>query len=497
MRNLETSVVGNGRKKIKSRMVGVIVKVALLVHFLQLIVEAADRTVCVPNYFRYMKDDETDIFNGRIEIPSPPKGVALHLSIKLSIAVVLPTKYVGRLELAQSKEQSVKAIQQGRSLKYNIHFPLRRPIPTVTALWFNNELLCSGPRASGQIVTFIMLNHTLYPPGVLVVLSNEENAISTYSKLDNAFRQPVEPVSTPPPIVQPPPTQPTTIQPVTSNPKLNSINEGCGRPFANSRINHMVVSGGRTSPGQWPWLVAIFIVRHNFDFQCAGSLVTNTHIITAAHCFQLGNTSVHVGALSISLGRYELRKWNEEGSVNRHVAEYRLHPDYRPRVNAQSRTNSDSDLAVLILRERVEYSATIKPICLWTASTDLDVVVGRSGVVVGWGRDEFGNSYVQEPRMNVSPIVSQEVCLWSNAEFASITSNRTFCAGLRNGSGPCNGDSGSGFVMYDSITDRYYLRGVVSLSLLNRANMSCDLSQYVVYTDVAQYMDWIEAQLST
>lgn len=57
-------------------------------------------------------------------------------------------KYVGRLELAQSKEQSVKAVNQGRPLKYKIHFPLRQPIPVVTGLWFNNQHVCSGPRGT-------------------------------------------------------------------------------------------------------------------------------------------------------------------------------------------------------------------------------------------------------------------------------------------------------------------------------------------------------------
>ncbi|EFN81615.1 Serine protease gd, partial [Harpegnathos saltator] len=84
-----------------------------------------------------------------------------------------------------------------------------------------------------------------------------------------------------------------------------------------------------------------------------------------------------------------------------------------------------------------------------------------------------------------------EECLWSNPRFVSFTSNRTFCAGLRDGSGPCNGDSGSGLVLHDSTTGRYQIRGIVSRSLFDLNEMTCDLTQYVVFVDVAKYIPWI------
>ncbi|CAK9810711.1 Serine protease gd [Anthophora quadrimaculata] len=473
-----------------SRMVSVIVKAALLVHLLQLIVDVAGQQSPCPNYFWYVQDDTTNDVIGYIEIPSPPKGVALHISVSLSIAVALPSKYVGRLELAKSREQSVKAVNQGRPLNYKIHFPLPRPIAILTGLRFNNQLICSGPRATGPIVTSIVLNHTLYPPGVLPVSETEGNMITNYPTIENLPSQPPQP--TKPQILYfqnfPPATEPIPTQrPVTNEEENDST---CGRASITSKINPLVVRGVKTSHGQWPWLVAIFIVKLKFQFQCAGTLVSNMHVITAAHCFQMDNIDLPAGTLSVSLGRYRLQEWREKGSANREVAEYRLHPDYNTRGNA------DADLAVMILREKVEYNLVIKPICLWASSTNLENVVGKFGYVVGWGYDELGNQYAQEPRQTTAPIVSQEDCLWSNTNFVLLTSNRTFCAGLKDGTGPCNGDSGSGFVMYDPKTDRYYLRGIVSRSLSGGA-MPCDLTQYVVYVDVAKHLNWIKQQIST
>ncbi|OAD52709.1 Serine protease gd [Eufriesea mexicana] len=435
-----------------SRMVSVIVKAVLLVHFLQLIAEVACQSPC-SDYFQYIQNDTNNETVGLIQIRSPPKGVALQLSVKMSIAAALPTKYVGRLELNQPAGRTVQAIMQGKPLRYKIYFPLREPIPSLTG--------------NGPIVTIITLNHTLYPPGTYPLVNRETTNIETVP------RQPISTVATTTPV----------------NKQENNLD--CGRPSNLNKVNPLIAGGVKTRPGQWPWVAAIFVSKRNFGFYCGGSLVSNRHVITAAHCTKFDKADLHPSSFMVALGRYRLRDWNEKDSVNREVAEYKVHPNYNMDDNA------DSDLAVFILKQRVEYSAVIRPICLWSGSSELENVVGMIGSVVGWGQDELGNRYVQEPRLSKSPIISQEDCLRSNDNFITVTSNRTFCAGFRDGTGPCNGDSGSGFVIHDIITNRYYLRGVVSMSLgTYNEIMPCDLTQYVVYVDVAKYMNWIQTQMS-
>lgn len=90
----------------------------------------------------------------------------------------------------------------------------------------------------------------------------------------------------------------------------------------------------------------------------------------------------------------------------------------------------------------------------------------------------------------------QLYCHWSHPGFVNLTSNRTFCAGMRDGSGPCNGDSGSGLVLFDTTTNHFQLRGVVSRSLLGN-EPSCDLSKLIVFVDVAKYLLWIQEIIST
>jgi secreted trypsin-like serine protease len=62
------------------------------------------------------------------------------------------------------------------------------------------------------------------------------------------------------------------------------------------------------------------------------------------------------------------------------------------------------------------------------------------------------------------------------------------------GVGPCSGDSGGG--MYSNArdvdgVDKWFLRGIVSLSLHNPKTQMCDLTNYVVFTDLSKFGDWI------
>lgn len=146
--------------------------------------------------------------------------------------------------------------------------------------------------------------------------------------------------------------------------------------------------------------IYLYVSRHRVQIirKCISCL-----LFIAAHCLKLNrlsNDTIHPNVLLVALGRFNLREWRETGTETREVKSYKIHPEF-------AHTDSgDSDIAILVLRTSVDYSPVIKPICLWTGSINLENIIGKTGIVVGWGIDESGN-YTTEPRMVRVPIVSQ------------------------------------------------------------------------------------------
>lgn len=95
--------------------------------------------------------------------------------------------------------------------------------------------------------------------------------------------------------------------------------------------------------------------------------------------------------------------WRERDSQTLEVNEWITHPEY------DNLGSAHGDLALLVLRDRVKMNSMVQPICLWSGSIDLERVVGRTGYVVGWGKDESGNQHFAEPRVAEAPIVPQVI----------------------------------------------------------------------------------------
>lgn len=113
----------------------------------------------------------------------------------------------------------------------------------------------------------------------------------------------------------------------------------------------------------------------------------------------------------------------------------------------------------------------------------------NEGIVTGWGRSEdVSKVHENDPKLIKVLIQTNTQCLPQNARLAELSSERTFCAGLKNGSGVCHGDSGGG--LYINVNDVYQLNGIVSSSLTNE--VGCDISKNAIYTNVLKFRAWIQ-----
>lgn len=316
-----------------------------------------------------------------------------------------------------------------------------------------------------------------------------------------------EPTTTTPFIVitQPvPPSTTTALAPVASvedgytflmgKPGDHSYKpDECGNPIPS--LNTLAIGGEQTKRGEWPWIVAIYKQKIKsstlqLDYYCSGTLVSRDVVITAAHCIRTTKGEVvSLNEVTIHIGRNNLADLTEQGIIIQKPKQIEPHPDYK--IWDTSSTTSDADIAVIRLREHVRFTQYIRPACLWEATTNVDDIVDRRGVVVGWGRDESGEVTNIPTKVFLSP-VTNDVCIKSNDVFEYIVSPRTFCASGKNASGPCNGDSGAGWLLKRG-DGKWYLRGVVSSSLTDPdRNNLCDLKNYVVFSDTARFTYWIK-----
>ncbi|XP_050553058.1 uncharacterized protein LOC118274913 isoform X1 [Spodoptera frugiperda] len=242
-----------------------------------------------------------------------------------------------------------------------------------------------------------------------------------------------------------------------------------------------------TLEGQWPWQIALYQQQTSVDFRyiCGGTLVSKRHVITAAHCVtkKFSTRVVNQNTLTVYLGKHNLRN-SVEGVQVKFVSRIFVHPEYNSTVFS-------SDLAILELRDEVTYSERVQPACLWPENEkELKYVVGERGSVVGWGYESTGKAR-EELTLLEMPVVDQQTCLSSYEKFFGIfTSDKTYCAGYRDVGSACNGDSGGGMVFQRD--GSWYLRGVVSLSVALKGIYRCDPTHYVIFTDVAKFLPWIE-----
>lgn len=251
----------------------------------------------------------------------------------------------------------------------------------------------------------------------------------------------------------------------------------------------MVVGGNDIKRGQWPWLAAIYLMKGvSRSFMCAGSIVSTKVVLTAAHCFRTDENTRKAHEVGVKLGRFNILEWSEEGSISTAVESLYIHADYM-----KKELSFDADVAVIITKTRIEYNEYIRPICLWEGSDSVTEIQGLEGTVVGWGRDGNGNIATPEPKQINLPIVSEAECLRSSDAFRYLTSNRTICAGARGGRGPCNGDSGGAFAMRKN--GRWLIRGIVSAALADPVMNTCNLNEYVVFTDTAKFSKWIKSYM--
>ncbi|XP_064074660.1 chymotrypsin-like elastase family member 2A [Vanessa tameamea] len=269
----------------------------------------------------------------------------------------------------------------------------------------------------------------------------------------------------------------------------------CGR----RKVGHteLIVSAAPTKPGDWPWHVALYkLERSSIKYICGGTLISENFVLTAAHCTSSRGVKLLPEVLSVVLGKYNLIG-GDIGTQEREVYQIILHDKFEHR-------HLDHDIALIKLKTEAVFNDYVQPACLWYDKAQEKLPTNEVlGTIVGWGFD-INESLSHQLNQASMPIVSENTCIKSNPLFyATVLNENKFCAGHRNGTSACNGDSGSAFQVFvpdvakdtNKTNGAWFVRGIVSLTVSRTDVAICDPEYYVVFTDVGKYIHWINKNM--
>ncbi|KAI1898075.1 hypothetical protein AGOR_G00068610 [Albula goreensis] len=269
-----------------------------------------------------------------------------------------------------------------------------------------------------------------------------------------------------------PPTQTPTLRPSRS--KLPALFQP--QPLPTVRVQHAIdkriIGGLEVVQGEIPWQVAL-VDKTSQQVFCGGSILSELWVITAAHCLREGMES----SLIVRVGEHNIY-YTDDNEQDIAVAEWHLHPRYKPRINPYNH-----DIALLRLSSPIHYSKYALPICLGPkVFTEELVEAGPLATVSGWGRVRFQGAESSVLQKVQVPFVGRIECKDSSSDRIS---HFMFCAGYyEEEKDACQGDSGGPHT--NPYHDTWFLTGIVSWG-----EECAKEGKYGVYTRVSHYYRWI------
>lgn len=233
---------------------------------------------------------------------------------------------------------------------------------------------------------------------------------------------------------------------------------------------HNRIVGGSKVTTPIPYQVSLQFARDGkFSHFCGGSIISEEHVLTAAHCLNGQNKdkiTVFAGVMSL-----------KEASGSRHKVEnFAIHTSYEELVR--------NDIAVMKISPPFKMDGKSVNSISYKISEKLGG--GQPVMLTGWGSTSMSifGPFPEDLQYIKLQTLTNEEC---NQRGFNVTETE-ICAFKRPLNGACAGDSGGPLVTEDQST----VVGVVSYG-----TAICGLGYPDVYTRVSVLTDWIDEQMKS
>lgn len=257
--------------------------------------------------------------------------------------------------------------------------------------------------------------------------------------------------------------------------------EACARysTLVPNNVIYHISNGENADPGEFPHMAALGFPNldggDELQWICGASLVSERHLLTAAHCLTARTRPVRalLGVLNKTEQSPSRREYPLENVT--------IHPEY-------NRRKLINDIAIITIQGSVSFGDLVYPACLYTRSDD---PIGL--IITGWGKLFLGQDVVpetlQKARVVPVPLLTCNETYTTRLQVNLIESQ--ICAGAPNPLVPqdsCPGDSGGPMQILSGEDNTYKLVGVVSFGITD-----CGGTDPSIYSRVYAYIDWIES----
>ncbi|XP_039757569.1 CLIP domain-containing serine protease 2-like isoform X2 [Pararge aegeria] len=248
-----------------------------------------------------------------------------------------------------------------------------------------------------------------------------------------------------------------------------------------------IIGGLNAALGQFPWIVRLGYHtpgESELDWMCGGALITDKHVVTAAHCVQNGEDFT---LTTIRVGEHNT-KTNPDCELHvcappiqdRSIKAIKSHPKY-------NKPEFHNDLALIVLDRPVQLNDYVVPICLPRGDQLSAPRLGEPLTAAGWGTMNMTTEERAKILQYVAvPIVKPELCNLFGGGFKVASTE--ICAGAQHNKDACGGDSGGPLMKVFDTPDgpKNVLVGVVSFG-----PTICGIRKPGVYTSVPHFLKWI------